>query len=244
MNEIGEADYTFWRDEFSRTVREYGETIRGIGGWDELTHIKYEQFILTILGHISNKEILDVGGGVGMIPSKLAKHNQVYNLDISEEQLERSMKYGILPILGNAITLPFKDESFDYVLCISVIHYLRRADRLKLLNELMRVCKSKGLIFISTPNKAALARKTVKLFKLKSIVFKHNNKPSPNYLSLREFISYLIKLKGYEIYAIFLIVRPLRDFVIFTTSSIDIVNSSIAQWLCTDSAVVIMKHSK
>lgn len=56
-------DYLFWRDEFNRTLRKHGENVRGVGGWDEITHIKYKELILTILGHTSTKKILDVGGG-------------------------------------------------------------------------------------------------------------------------------------------------------------------------------------
>ena len=179
-----------------------------------------------------------------MITAELANSNQIYNIDISDEQLKRSKEYGILPILGNAITLPFKNESFDHVLCIGVFQYILHGDRMKLLNELYRVCKSDGLIFIETPNKAALVRKLLKIKSIIknpfSLIFRRNHiQFLSNYVSLREFMSYLMKLKGlYEIYTIFLIYRPLKDFVTFTTKT-DTANSLIAQWLCTDFVFVI-----
>ena len=58
-----EHDYRFWRDAFNRTLRKHGENVRGVGGWDKITHIKYKELILTILGHTSSKKRLDVGGG-------------------------------------------------------------------------------------------------------------------------------------------------------------------------------------
>ena len=244
MNEIKEHDYEFWRDHFNAAIEGYGENVRGVGGWDEITHIKYMELILTILGHISNKKILDVGGGYGLNTIELAKSNHVYNLDLSEGQLKRSIKHNLLPICGNAIALPFKNESFDYVLCIGGFQYIPHGDRMKLLNELYRVCKSDGLIFIETPNKAALVRKLLKIKSIIknpfSLIFRRNHiQFLSNYVSLREFMSYLMKLKGlYEIYTIFLIYRPLKDFVTFTTKT-DTANSLIAQWLCTDFVFVI-----
>ena len=245
MKEIKEHDYEYWRDYFNTASEDYGENVRGVGAWDEITHIKYKQLILTVLGHISNKKVLDVGGGYGMNVIELAQSNQVYNLDLSEGQLKLSKKHSLIPIRGNAIALPFDDESFDYVLCISVFQSIKRGDRMKLLNELHRVCKHDGLIFIETPNKAALVRK---LLKVKSIVtkpvslFKRNRvQVLTNYTSLQEFVSYLTKLNDIKIYTIFLIYRPLKDLVTFTTD-INTAKALISQWLCTDFVFVIVKR--
>jgi SAM-dependent methyltransferase len=47
--------------------------------------------------------------------------------------------------------LPFADRSFDYIVCLSTLHYL--SDPLKALREMCRVIKPKGRIIISTVNR-------------------------------------------------------------------------------------------
>ena len=243
--EIKEHDYVYWRDHFNAIIKNYGETIRGNAAWDEITHIKYKELILTILGHISNKKILDVGGGYGMKTIELAKSNQVYNLDFSDGYLNHSIKNNLLPIMGNAIALPFKNESFDYVLCVDVFQSIRQADKMRLLKELHRVCKRGGLIFIGSANRSALVRKLcrltdiiknpVSLFRRTPIQFRSNM------VSLHEFTNYLTKLNNYEINTIFLLYRPLKDFVSFSTR-INTAKSPIARWLCTGFIFVIVKR--
>ena len=54
-------------------------------------------------------------------------------------------------IVGNCINLPFSDKTFDYVMCIAVIHHLSNEERrLKSINEINRVLKEggKALIYV------------------------------------------------------------------------------------------------
>ncbi len=53
--------------------------------------------------------------------------------------------------------LPFRDCTFDFVLCIGVVQYLNRAD--ELVKELARVAKRGGLVIVSSANKEAIARR-------------------------------------------------------------------------------------
>jgi SAM-dependent methyltransferase len=52
-------------------------------------------------------------------------------------------------ILGNVRNLPFKDQSFDLVICIEVLEHLEKKDGERLLSELERVAKRQ--ILLTTP---------------------------------------------------------------------------------------------
>lgn len=233
-----EHDYKYWKTFFDHEIKKYGDgDIHGIASWDDVTHIKYWEFISTIIGHVTDKKILDVGGGNSNY-NALTKSNLVINIDIAEEQLRYAIKHNTLPMVGNAVILPFKNQSFDYVLCIGVFQCIMLNDRIKLMNELHRVCKPGGLLFIETPNKAALVRK---LLRLKYVI---TNLSMPtlsnlNYVSLQEFVNFIKKLNYlYEIYVIFLIYRPL-DFVSFTTK---ITNFRKNDWFVTDFVFVLRRR--
>jgi ubiquinone/menaquinone biosynthesis C-methylase UbiE len=49
-------------------------------------------------------------------------------------------------ILADASHLPFKDDSFDYVLCSEVIEHLSKQSGRRLLAEIDRVCKGRAII--------------------------------------------------------------------------------------------------
>jgi 2-polyprenyl-3-methyl-5-hydroxy-6-metoxy-1,4-benzoquinol methylase len=63
-------------------------------------------------------------------------------------------------ILADGRYLPFKKHSFDCVIAIEVIEHigqekkgmLRKAERKRFVDELKRVCRRQGAIFLSTPN--------------------------------------------------------------------------------------------
>lgn len=240
---INEPSYAFWKDEFSNYVKTQGDNIRGVGYWDELTHSKFKSFITTILGHISAKKILDVGGGLGLITSKLAEENHVYNADISVEQLKCSIKRNLIPVLCNAIQLPFKDESFDYIICCGVIQHVCKEDRLKLLEELLRVCKHNGLLFIETLNSDALARRVIRIARNTRNINKILNRdhaPKTRYLSINELLRYVQECNECKIYSMLLIYRPLRDLVTFSITDC-FAKSLIAKWFSTDITFVLRK---
>lgn len=67
----------------------------------------------------------------------------------------------IYHIVGNALALPFKDESFDAVIAIAVLHHLpTREMRLIMLREMLRVAKK--AIVVSVWYRFSKLRKTTK----------------------------------------------------------------------------------
>ncbi len=88
-------------------------------------------------------KILDVGCGTG----QHLKYGSI-GIDISLPMLEEARKKGFKKIVqGSAEELPFKDESFDSVLCIFTV--LNLCDYIKTIKEIYRVLKKNGIAIVS-----------------------------------------------------------------------------------------------
>jgi len=94
------------------------------------------------------KSVLDVGPGTGRLMRFLEnKGYKVKGLDISPV----SAKYSGATV-GSAIDMPFKNESFDCVLGLHIIEHLKAKEGIIFVNEVHRVLKRNGIIFLLTPN--------------------------------------------------------------------------------------------
>lgn len=101
-------------------------------------------------------KILDVGCGNcrNLLPFR---GHDLYALDFSEEMLRFARSYcdkhGIDAKLaqGDCTALPFRNNAFDLVLCIAVLHHL--SNPLIALMEVNRVLKSGGVLIASVWNK-------------------------------------------------------------------------------------------
>lgn len=120
-----------------------------------LTTLKYLQEYLK-----PNDKILDLGAGTGIYSIELAKQGyDVTAVELVEENLEcligkitKDMK--ITPILGNALDLScFSNDSFDVVLNMGPLYHLpNEDDRIKAIQETMRVLKKGGFAFFAYIN--------------------------------------------------------------------------------------------
>ena len=111
------------------------------------------------IGFMKNVKVLDVGGGTGhthcsffQFPESVDYYLLDPNIRLLHDQLIRFYpKLTYLPmghIIGNAESLPIKDNSFDVVLSISAIDHLN--DHQKFISEAHRVLKNNGVILISS----------------------------------------------------------------------------------------------
>jgi SAM-dependent methyltransferase len=94
--------------------------------------------------------IADIGCGNGK--NFLEKDNKFYvGFDITHKFLEEIVtKTKYEGVCGNALALPFKQNSFDAVINIAVLHHLSSHERrLQVLSELIRITKIRGLILIT-----------------------------------------------------------------------------------------------
>tara|TARA_Y100000310_G_scaffold343159_1_gene449550 strand:- start:62397 stop:62846 length:450 start_codon:yes stop_codon:yes gene_type:complete len=101
---------------------------------------------------------LDIGSGTGL--SK--KFFNTIGIDLSFNMLKKG------DICAQAEFLPFKDKSFDNVICITSIHHF---DLDKSIKEIKRVCRSNIVITIlkKSKNFNKIKNKLLKEFNLKTI---------------------------------------------------------------------------
>ncbi|HEY2572420.1 MAG TPA: class I SAM-dependent methyltransferase [Verrucomicrobiaceae bacterium] len=90
-----------------------------------------------------NARILDIGCGKGFLVHdflKVLPGADVVGIDISEYAIEHAMpEVKDRLLVGNAVSLPFPDQSFDLVVAINTLHNLRIYDLDKALKEIERV---------------------------------------------------------------------------------------------------------
>lgn len=101
----------------------------------------------------SNETVLEVGVGTGLSLSLYPRDAKVVGIDISQEMLGKAeikkQHYNLSNVnLYNmdASSMNFADNTFDKVIASHVITVV--ADPLRTLNEIKRVCKKDGEIFI------------------------------------------------------------------------------------------------
>lgn len=94
-----------------------------------------------------NGKILDAGAGTG---NWLVGLKSAIGVDWSLDSLNTAKSRGCQNIVQTDLQrLPFPDESFDTVLCASVIYYIKNQE--KVLQEFWRVLNSNGILLISAP---------------------------------------------------------------------------------------------
>ncbi|MBI4317884.1 MAG: class I SAM-dependent methyltransferase [Chloroflexi bacterium] len=96
--------------------------------------------------------ILDVGCGKGFMLHDfkgLMPDATIAGIDISEYAIERALDT-VRPCLrvGNAVELPFEDDSFDLVISINTIHNLPLEQCKRALHEIQRVSRAHAFITV------------------------------------------------------------------------------------------------
>jgi ubiquinone/menaquinone biosynthesis C-methylase UbiE len=96
-----------------------------------------------------NTRVLEVGCGNGKNLAYLDDSIEKIGCDMCEKFVDITRKKGITACNANALDLPFKDNDFDVVLSVAVIHHLSTEERrLAAVQELIRVTKPGGVLFI------------------------------------------------------------------------------------------------
>lgn len=96
-----------------------------------------------------NQTILDVGGEQAIL-QKIAKAKDYYQVNIADE-INQSPKYlknqhskdRVKSLYYDGKKLPFKNQSFDVVVCVDVLEHVAKKDRMSLIKEMLRVSRKK-----------------------------------------------------------------------------------------------------
>jgi len=93
-----------------------------------------------------NAAFLDAGDSDGIVLKSIGCRNGA-SLNISDSCVKQIRSVGGMAIKGDVQAMPFKDDSFDYVICFETLEHLKHP--IQGLEELSRVCFKK--IFVTIP---------------------------------------------------------------------------------------------
>lgn len=104
------------------------------------------------------RRVLDVGCGTGQLASRVRRnlpHTRVVGCDFSRGMLSRAARRATPPALvqGNALSLPFRDGSFDAVVSTEAFHWF--PDPRQALREFRRVLVPGGRVLVAFVNPPA-----------------------------------------------------------------------------------------
>jgi SAM-dependent methyltransferase len=143
----------YWSDVAKRIKSRKGENV--IAGDDEPYYRYKRERFLSLLNEIdfTGKTVLEIGNGPGGNLKALLSKNpkSLTGVDISPEMVELAKsnlppEVNIIKIDGT--TLPFEDQSFDYVFTATVLqHNTDEVMLKKIMAELCRVAKEKVFLF-------------------------------------------------------------------------------------------------
>jgi len=119
----------------------------------QITDALEQQLLFELLGSVADKTLLDVGCGDGALASELARRGAIVTgLDADPAMIaaarRRSETEGtrLHLVEGQAERLPFDDAVFDRVVAVTVLCFVRNADRA--IVEMARVLKPGGRLVI------------------------------------------------------------------------------------------------
>jgi 2-polyprenyl-3-methyl-5-hydroxy-6-metoxy-1,4-benzoquinol methylase len=109
--------------------------------------------LISLIKPLGVKSILDAGCGEGFTMDKLLEEkiaNRIEGIEYVEESviLGKKLYPNLIIKQANIYNLPYKDSSFDLVICTEVLEHLKEPE--KALREVLRV--SKKYLIISVPN--------------------------------------------------------------------------------------------
>jgi len=142
-------------------VEEFPEYVRTLMNYEEklVSHI-FKNFLEC---YFKNKDIfiLDCGCGFGSYYHLTKGYQNTIYFDISLNLLKKfKNKYPNLNMIcGDINSPPFKNGSFDLIMCINLLEHIDDHD--KVINNLLRILKDDGLLFIVVVNKKSIFKEEI-----------------------------------------------------------------------------------
>ncbi len=117
-------------------------------------HTRLREFHLKrLLSNRCRGHLLDVGCGLGYLTEALGGGFVVAGIDLDLSALKENLSRGLNNMLqANAIKLPFKEKSFDIIICSELLEHLREGMDKDALREMARILKPGGRILITVPS--------------------------------------------------------------------------------------------
>jgi SAM-dependent methyltransferase len=163
--------------------------------WGDDFDVRY--YAVSKLKEIKNSFILDAGGGIGIISAELDKSNSRVNLDLNFKELgiSRDKMDGMVENVNGVMNvLPFKDSTFDHIVCCHVLDSGKNKDLKNnktitepviryptveyILGEFRRILKTDGKLTLTVPNNAYYKAAAFEYQELKSAL----NSSFPNHV--------------------------------------------------------------
>jgi tRNA (uracil-5-)-methyltransferase TRM9 len=105
-------------------------------------------------------KLLNVGCAHGADFLPFGQGFELWGVDSSRAMLRQGLRYSakhelyVTLVLADALSLPFADDSFDWAISVATYHHIRgRMEREKAFEELRRVLKPKGEVFVTVWNR-------------------------------------------------------------------------------------------
>lgn len=133
-----------------------------------ITDKKRADWVYNVIGN-ERKNCLDIGSGLGNISENLSFiFENVYSIEAVAERIEfqkrrfkNSGRSNIHVSRGNVLSLPFRDNYFDFIVCNGVLEWIGmmnteqnpRETQLLFLHELKRVLNENGKIYVGIENR-------------------------------------------------------------------------------------------
>src|SRR5438874_7403273 len=98
------------------------------------------------------KNVLDVGCGTGAILEQLGNPGKNVGIDLAPDAISFCRQRGLNNVReGDICALPFSDNSFDAVICSSVLYHQWVGDVAGAVREMHRVLRPNGVLLINVP---------------------------------------------------------------------------------------------
>jgi len=149
-------------------VRRYSRLAPVYELWARITEARPRRRVLELAEVRDGEAILEVASGTGAQLAALAQRNpsgRTVGLELAEGMLAQTRKRlsaaglaGVELVCGNALELPFEDESFDLVVNGYMLDLLARDDIPRALAEFKRVMRPGGRLVLSNMTKGERRR--------------------------------------------------------------------------------------